>query len=98
MALKKMDVHMHKNGVGFLYVKVLVTQLCLTLETPRNVACQDPVSMDFPGKNTGVGHHFLLHGIFPTQGSNPGLLHWQADSFTTEPPGKPDLCEYLDTN
>ena len=25
---------------------------------------------DFPGKNTGMGHHFLLQGIFPTQGSN----------------------------
>ena len=31
---------------------------------------------DFPGKNTGVGSHFLLHRIFPTQRSNPGLLHW----------------------
>ena len=30
---------------------------------------------DFSGKNTGVGCHFLLQGIFPTQGSNPGLLH-----------------------
>ena len=30
---------------------------------------------DFPGKNTGVGCHFLLQGIFPTQGSNLGLLH-----------------------
>src|SRR5574341_360011 len=30
---------------------------------------------DFPGKSTGVGCHFLLQGIFPTQGSNPGLLH-----------------------
>ena len=30
---------------------------------------------DFPGKNTGVGRHFLLQGIFPIQGSNPGLLH-----------------------
>ena len=28
-----------------------------------------------PGQNTGVGCHSLLHGIFPTQGSNPGLLH-----------------------
>ena len=27
-----------------------------------------------PGKNTGVGNHSLLQGIFPTQGSNPGLL------------------------
>ena len=30
---------------------------------------------DFPGKNTGVGCHFLLQEIFPTQGLNPGLLH-----------------------
>ena len=30
---------------------------------------------DFPGKNTGVGCHFLLQGIFPTQASNPHLLH-----------------------
>ena len=30
---------------------------------------------DFPGKNTGVGCHFLLQGIFLTQGSNPGLPH-----------------------
>ena len=29
----------------------------------------------FLGKSTGVGCHFLLQGIFPTQGSNPGLLH-----------------------
>ena len=31
-------------------------------------------SWDSPGKNTGVGCHFLLQGIFPTQGSNPGLM------------------------
>ena len=30
---------------------------------------------DFPGKNTAVGCHFLLQGIFPTQGSNPSLPH-----------------------
>ena len=30
---------------------------------------------DFPCKSTGVGCHFLLQRIFPTQGSNPGLLH-----------------------
>ena len=43
---------------------------------------------DFPGKNTRVGCHFLW--IFPTQGSNLHLLHWQAGGFfTTEPPGKP---------
>ena len=30
---------------------------------------------DFPGRNTGVGCHFLFQRIFPTQGSNLGLLH-----------------------
>ena len=39
------------------------------------VACQTPLSMGFPGKNIGVGYHFLLQGIFLTQGSNPCLLH-----------------------
>ena len=37
-----------------------------------------------PGKNTGVDCHFLLQGIFPTQGSNPCILHplqQQADSL-----------------
>ena len=36
---------------------------------------------DSPGKNTGVGCHVLLQGIFLTQGSDPCLLHWQADSL-----------------
>ena len=34
-----------------------------------------PCPWDSPGKNTGVGCHVLLQGIFPTQGSNPGLSH-----------------------
>ena len=36
---------------------------------------------DFPGKITGVSCHFLLQGMFLTQGWNPCLLHWQADSL-----------------
>ena len=36
----------------------------------------------FPGKNTGVGCYFLLQRIFPTKGSNPHLLHWQAGSLS----------------
>ena len=34
-----------------------------------------PTRLLCPGKSTGVGCHFLLQGIFPTQKSNPGLLH-----------------------
>ena len=43
---------------------------------------------DFPGKSTGVGCHFLLQGIFPTQGSNPGLPHCRQMLLTSELPGK----------
>ena len=57
--------------------------------TPRTVACQALCPWNFLGKNIGVGCHFLLQGIFLIQGSNPGLLHWQADALTSEPPGKP---------
>ena len=38
--------------------------------TPWTVAHQAPLSMEFSGKDTGVGSHFLLQGIFLTQGSN----------------------------
>ena len=39
--------------------------------TPARLLC----SRDFPGKSTGVGYHFILQGIFPTQESNQHLLH-----------------------
>ena len=59
-----------------------VTQVCPTLCDPMD--CSLPGSSvhgDSPGKNNGMGCHSLLQGIFPTQGSNPHLLHWQADSL-----------------
>ena len=46
---------------------------------------------DSTGKNIGVCCHSLLQGIFLTQGSNPCLLHWWADSLPPEPLGKPLL-------
>ena len=76
-----------------------VVQLCPTLCNPMD--CSPPGSSvhgDSPGKNTGVVCHALLQGIFPTQGSNPCLLHWQAGPFTTsatwESQGysRPNLC------
>ena len=47
-------------------------------------ACQAPLSMEFSGKNTGMGCHFLLQEIFPTQGSHSHLLcllHWKVNSL-----------------
>ena len=42
-----------------------------------------------PGQNTGAGSCSLLQGIFPTQGSNPGILTLQVDSLPAEPQAKP---------
>ena len=44
---------------------------------------------DSPGKNTGVCCHFLLQGIFSTQGSNLSLPHCRQIFLPFEPPGKP---------
>ena len=52
-------------------VMCLVTQLCPTLCSPPGSS----VHGDYPSKNTGVGCQALFQGIFPTQGSNPGLPH-----------------------
>ena len=43
--------------------------------TPWTVACQSPLAIEFSSKNTGVGCHSLLQGIFPTQGLNPHPLY-----------------------
>ena len=52
----------------------LVTQLCPTLCDPMDYSLLvSSVHGDSPGKNSGVGCHALLQGIFPIQGSNPGL-------------------------
>ena len=42
-----------------------------------------------PGQKTGVGCYCLLQGIFPTQGSNPCLLHCRQILYHHEPSGKP---------
>ena len=64
------------------------TRSCLTLSNPMD--CSLPgSSVHGILQNTGVGCHFRLQGIFPTQGLNQSvlrLLHWQADSLPLEPP------------
>ena len=67
LILRVMDVCMltHSSCVQFF----------VTLWTAR-LLCP----WDSPGKNTGVGCHALLQGIFLTQRSNSCLLHWQVSS------------------
>ena len=60
--------------------------LCLTLWT---AACQAPLTMDSPSENTGVDCHVLLQGIFPTQGSDPSLLHCRQILYHLSHQGSP---------
>ena len=50
-----------------------------------------PGPWDFPGKNTGVGCHFLLQGIFPTQISNLGPPHCRQTLYRLSHQGSPIL-------
>ena len=59
----------------FVKVKLLVTQLCLTLCDSMDCSPPGFSPWNSLGKDTGVGCHALLQGIFPTQGSNLGLPH-----------------------
>ena len=54
-----------------------------------SVARQAPLSMRFSRQEYWSGLHFLLQGIFPTQGSNPTSPALAGGLFTTEPAGKP---------
>ena len=84
-----------KNWLSYLTrrkVKVKVSQSCLTLCNLMDCSLLRLLCpWNFPGKNPGMGCHFLLQGIFPDQRSNPRLLcllHWQVDSWPLAPPGK----------
>ena len=50
---------------------------------------------DSPGQNTGVGSLSLLHGIFPTQGSNPGLPHCRQILYHLSHKGNPRILEWV---
>ena len=68
--------------VMFIYVYivdvccfVITSVMSISFMTPWTIAYQAPLSTRFSSKNTGVGSHALLQGIFPTQGSNPHVLN-----------------------
>ena len=63
-----------------------------SLQPHRRLPTRFLCPWDYPGKNTGVGCHFLLQGIFLTEGLKLHLLHWQ-EYCTTEPSGKAPSVE-----
>ena len=83
-----------KQGTQFCVCECLVTQSCPNLCDPMD--CSLPGSSvhgDSPGKNTGMGFLALLQGIFPTQGSNPGLLHCRQILYWLSQQGSPTLVK-----
>ena len=76
-------------------VLCLVAQSCPTLCDP--MGCRLPGSSVLggsPGKNTGVGCHALLWGVFPTQGLNPGLLHCRQILYHLNHQRSPRILEW----
>ena len=71
-------------------MKVKVTQSCLTLCDPMDYS-----PWNSPGQNTGVGSLSLLQGIFPTQGSNPGLPHCRWILYQLSHKGSPLESIYM---
>ena len=53
------------------------------------------VHWESPGKDSGVGYHALLQGIFPTKGSNPGLLHCGRILCYLSQQGSPRILEWV---
>ena len=80
-----------RSQVGLFWQKVFIHRCCAYVAQPLGrTRLSRPCGLeparvlrprDLPGKNTGVGCHFLLQGIFPNQGPNLHLLHWQAVSL-----------------
>ena len=65
-------------GLFPLKVTILVKALkSIAEEETENPGLVNWINLDYLQGNTGVGCRFLLQGIFPTQGSNPGLLHYR---------------------
>ena len=74
------------------YVLGLFAQSCPSLCDPMD--CSPPGSFvhgDSPDKDPGVGCHALLQGIFPTQGSNPGLPHCRSILYHLSRQGSPHV-------
>ena len=75
---------------------VLVSQSCPTLCDPMDYCLSgSSVHGDSPRKNTGGGCHALLQGIFPTQRSNPGLLHCRQILYHLSYQGSPRILEWV---
>ena len=106
-----LSTHTHTSYILFIYIYIYIhTSICVycyavlclvTQSCPTHwdlIDCSPPGSSvrgDSPGKNTGVGCHALLRGIFPTQGSNPGLPQYRQILNHLSHQGNPRILEWV---
>ena len=73
--------------------------LCLSLScvwpTPWTWPSRLLCPWDSPGRNTGVACHALFQGIFPSQGSNPGLPRCRQILYWLSHQGSPRILEWV---
>ena len=83
--LLKSLTHFQQNYQVFFLLRCcccLVAKSCATLCDPMDYSLPgSSVHGIFQARILQMGFHLILQGIFPTQGSNSHLLHWQADSL-----------------
>ena len=75
--MSQVDINVEKDHLNSCLFPMYVPShsVMSNCAAPWNIAHQAPLSMDSPGKITGVVCHFLLQEIFPTQGSNLCLFY-----------------------
>ena len=87
------------SSISLIYMSVLMPHCCVCMCVLATQSCltfcdlmdgMEPTRLLYPwdssGKDTGLGCHSLLQGIFPTQGSNPDLPHCTPILLPSEPP------------
>ena len=86
---------MPAEGLPRCCVLCFDTHSCPTLCDPMDCSLPDSsVHGDSSGKNTGVGCHARLQGIFPTQGLNPGLSNCRWILYHLNYQGSPQILEW----
>ena len=91
-------LHCRRILFGWATSAVLCLVASVVSDCLRPMDCSPPGSSvhgDSPGKHTGVGCHALLQGIFPTQGSNPGLLHCRRIIYQMSHQESPRILEWV---
>ena len=93
---KELDTTARLTSIPMYVVVVVKVSVVYDSLWPHGLlTCQAPRPLNSPGSNTGVGWHFLLRGIFLTQGLNLSLLHCRQILYHLNHEESPDIYLYI---